>query len=363
MSCKSELLSFLRKKQREIQAVVMPDFFLDRILDLTCEPSQFSPMIESAAKRKGGSIDGIPQTDIRGGNAANTASALAALGVSVTPLVCTNRLGLRQLRFHLKSRRVDLSHVKLVPKASLTTALEFKAENGKTNVMLRDVGSLSDFGPEDLTDRDYQHVEDADYVCLFNWVGTLKHGTRLAESVFKRAKAKGRSKTYFDTADPTPNIAGIPELIDKVLKTLYVDLLSLNENEAITYAGYLKKKPSARRRKENLSDFALESARILAKCLPARIDLHTTNFSATLAKEKEVVVPAFPIKPLRATGAGDAWNAGNIVGDANALSSECRLALANAVSACYLSSPDGLPPTRQRLVRFVENTRFPASIT
>ena len=356
MSYKSELLSFLRKKPREIHVVVMPDFFLDRLIDLNCEPSRLLPMIEAAAKRKGGSIDGIPQTDIRGGNAVNTASALSALGVSVTPLICTNKLGFKQLRFHLKSHRVDLSHVKLVPKASLTTALEFKAENGKTNVMLRDVGSLSDFGPENLTEHDYQLVEDADYVCLFNWVGTLKHGTRLAESVFKRAKAKGRNRTYFDTADPTPNIAGIPELIDRVLKTPYVDVLSLNENEAITYAGYLKKKPSARRRKANLSDFALESARILAKCLPARIDLHTTDFSATLTKEKEVVMPAFSIKPLKATGAGDAWNAGNIVGDANSLSAECRLALANAVSACYLSSPDGLHPTRQRLLRFVGNS-------
>jgi len=356
MSCKSELLSFLRKKPRETQAVVMPDFFLDRLIDLDCKPSQLSSIIDVAARRKGGSIDGIPQTDIRGGNAVNTASALAALDVSVSPLICTNRLGLKQLRFQLKSRRVDLSHVKLFPKASLTTALEFKAENGKTNIMLRDVGSLSDFGPDNLAERDYQLIENADYVCLFNWVGTRKHGTRLAESVFGRVKTSGRGKTYFDTADPTPYTAGIPELVDNVLKTPKVDVLSLNENEAITYAGYLKKDNSARRRKTNLSDLALESARILAKCLPARIDLHTTDFSATLTKEKEVVMPAFSIKPLRATGAGDAWNAGNIVGDANELSAECRLALANAVSAYYLSSPNGLHPTRQKLMRFVKNS-------
>jgi len=356
MAYKSELLSFLRKKPREIQAVVMPDFFLDRLIDLTCEPSQFSPIIEAAAKRKGGSIDGILQTDIRGGNAVNTASALSALGVSVTPLICTNRLGLGQLRFHLKSSHVDLSHVKLLPRASLTTALEFKAENGKTNIMLRDVGSLSDFGPENLAERDYRLIENADYVCLFNWVGTRKHGTSLAESIFSRVKTSGRGKAYFDTADPTPNAVGVLELIDKVLKAPYVDVLSLNENEAITYASYLEKNNSAGRRKTNLSDLALESARILAKCLPARIDLHTTDFSATLTKEKEVVMPAFSIKPLRATGAGDAWNAGNIVGDANSLSAECRLALANAVSACYLSSPDGLHPTRQRLMRFVGNS-------
>jgi sugar/nucleoside kinase (ribokinase family) len=91
--------------------------------------------------------------------------------------------------------------------------------------------------------------------------------------------------------------------------------------------------------------------------LPARIDLHTTAFSATFTNKNEVVVPAFKIKALRATGAGDAWNAGNIIGDGNALSDQCRLTLANAVAACYLSDPEGRHPTRQKLVKFIENSK------
>ena len=71
--------------------------------------------------------------------------------------------------------------------------------------MLRDLGSLAEFGPSDLTEEDYEIIENADYVCLFNWAGTRKHGTALAEAVFRRAKSKGKCKTYFDTADPTPN--------------------------------------------------------------------------------------------------------------------------------------------------------------
>jgi sugar/nucleoside kinase (ribokinase family) len=98
------------------------------------------------------------------------------------------------------------------------------------------------------------------------------------------------------------------------------------------------------------------SARILAEHLSARIDLHTTSFSATFTKDSEVVVPAFKIKALRATGAGDAWNAGNILADSNALSDECRLALANSVSACYLSDPEGVHPTREKLIKFIKNS-------
>jgi sugar/nucleoside kinase (ribokinase family) len=98
----------------------------------------------------------------------------------------------------------------------------------------------------------------------------------------------------------------------------------------------------------------MEAARILAIRLQARIDLHTSVFSATLRGSNEVVVPAFNVKVLRATGAGDAWNAGNLFGDHNGLSDECRLTLANAVSACYLSSEDGVYPSKEKLAAFLK---------
>jgi hypothetical protein len=41
--------------------------------------------------------------------------------------------------------------------------------------------------------------------------------------------------------------------------------------------------------------------------------------------------------------------------DGNHLSSECRLALANAVSACYLSNAEGMNPSQEQLARFIEN--------
>jgi sugar/nucleoside kinase (ribokinase family) len=353
---KDELLSFLKETHKKLDVVVMPDFFLDRLINLNCDAPHFSSMVANVANRKGGSIDGIAQTDIRGGNAINTASALAALEVKVMPIVCTNKLGLQQINFYLKRYRVDTSHIKLSAKASITTALELKTENGKANVMLRDVGSLADFSPSDLTDEDYALIENADYVCLFNWAGTKKFGTELAETVFRRAKTKGKCKAYFDTADPTPNKAKIPELMEKVLKTSQVDILSLNENEAVCYAALLDAEINAKRTRMRFDELAMEAARVLAKHLSARIDLHTTEFSATVTKKHEVVVPAFKVKTLRATGAGDAWNAGNILGDGNALSDECRIALANAVAACYLSDPEGMHPTRQKLVKFIENS-------
>lgn len=355
---KRELLNFLKEKHAKLDAVVMPDFFYDRLISIDYNPEQFSSVITDITLRKGGSIDGVAQMDIRGGNAVNTTSALAALGVNVTPIVCTNKLGLQQMRFYLGKYHTDLSHVKIMKKASLTTALELKTEDRKANVMLRDVGSLANFGPVDLTERDYKLIENADYVCLFNWAGTKKFGTALAKNVFHRVKTEGKGKTYYDTADPTPNKDKIPELMQDVLKTSRVDVLGLNENEAICYAAMLSGEIRGNQKNKRFDELAIEAARVLVKNLLARIDLHTTVFSATFTKKTEVVVPTFKIEALRATGAGDAWNAGNILGDGNAVSDECRLALANAVSAYYLSNLDGDHPTRRKLAKFVENSAF-----
>ncbi len=127
------------------------------------------------------------------------------MGATVTPIVCTSEYGLQQIKYHFRDTPIDTSHIKVHDKASITTALEFKNKNEKTNVMLRDLGALADFGPVDLNESDYTVIENADYTCLFNWAGTLKFGTALAQAVFGRAKTKGKGKTYFDTADPTPN--------------------------------------------------------------------------------------------------------------------------------------------------------------
>jgi sugar/nucleoside kinase (ribokinase family) len=101
-----------------------------------------------------------------------------------------------------------------------------------------------------------------------------------------------------------------------------------------------------------LDELAKECARILAKKLSARVDLHTTTFAGSFARNSEVMVPAFKVSVLRATGAGDAWNAGNIFGDALGLPDSCRLTLANAVAAYYISSPAGEHPALPKLVDF-----------
>jgi hypothetical protein len=100
--CKSELLHFLSQNPKPLNVVVMPDFFMDRIINLNYNVQQFTSALGDVFNRKGGSIDQISQTDLRGGNALNVASALLALSIKVKPIICTSKLGLEQIRFHLR---------------------------------------------------------------------------------------------------------------------------------------------------------------------------------------------------------------------------------------------------------------------
>ena len=332
---------------------MLPDFFFDRIITFGDDITSFSLKISKIAKQKGGNLDGISQEDIKGGNAINTAFALAALEAKVAPIVCVNDEGIKKISSDIKQCNIDLSHLKKIKNPSITSALEFKVKNKKVNIMLRDLGSLANFQSSHLNMKDYEIIQDADYVCLFNWAGTRKYGTQLAQDIFLRVKTNGRGKTYYDTADPNSNAKNISELVNKVLTEDFIDILSLNENEAISYASFFDRKIKGKNETVD-SEVSLNAARILAKKLNARIDLHTSKFSATITKKKEFCVRTFKIKPKKVTGAGDAWNAGNIIADMNSLSDISRLILANALSACYLSDSKNMYPTKKPLIEFIQ---------
>ena len=341
-------------KPRELKVVVMPDLFIDRFVAYQGNSKQFSAAVAKVAERRGGNIHGIKQMESRGGNAANTAAALALLGASVYPVITTDALGLHFLKFYLKPLGVDLSYIKNEGIVGLTTAVEITDGEERVNVMMGDLGSLPAFGPDDLAERDFSLLQQADYVGVFNWAATHKWGTELAETVFRYVKEEGKGKTYFDSGDPTPNKRNIRRLLINVLETRLLDVLSVNENEAFQYANQFDKSVGQLGRKADHNEAAKECARILSRNLKARVDLHTAAFSGSFTSENEVIVPSFSVKSLRSTGAGDSWNAGNIYGDALKLPDSCRLMLANAVAAYYVSSPRAEHPSLLRLIEFCQ---------
>jgi sugar/nucleoside kinase (ribokinase family) len=328
---KEELIIALRM-ERKPKVVVMPHFCVDALLRYDGDHESFMRDFENIATHGGN----IPTMNVlsRGGKAANCASALASIGADVYLIARTNELGYILLE-HLLGRNVDLSHVSKEGELASTVAIELK----EVNVMLSYAGSLSNFGPDCLTGKDEALIRDAEIVCMSDWALNAM-GTELVRHVFHIADGK----TFFDPGDSSFRRENeIKDMMTEVLKSGLVDVLSVNEDEIIRYATEISSVDS-------ISD----AASILKGM--TRVDLHTKDYVSTFSARKDVSVPTFQCQPLRLTGAGDAWDAGDIYGDAIGLDDAQRLMLANAVAAYYISSPQGEHPTRTDLIEFLEET-------
>ncbi|HZD12506.1 MAG TPA: carbohydrate kinase family protein, partial [Candidatus Binatus sp.] len=259
---------------------------------------------------------------------------LGMLGPKTIPILETNPLG--RLLLSEFASYLDLSHVKLDGSLSSTVSLE-PANSGKpVNLMISNTGSLANFGPDRLSDKDRELIQSAEYVCLVSW-NLLDKGTDLAEAVFTLAKDAGKPVTFFDPGDPTPRKADIQDLTERVLTKGLVDILSVNENELLQLAS------TVREEEFEEGEGSLFEAASVFSMLGSRVDLHTPKFSATFVDGQRERCPCLKIIPSKVTGAGDAWNAGDIYAQGIGLSHKERLLFANATAAAYLSKT-GLDP-------------------
>ncbi len=339
--------SLIPEQPPPTHAVLMPDFFLDHFLYYPKTLHQFFEDFSAVFNRGGGEVSGYVQRIAVGGNTVNTSAALASLGVRVTAIVKTSPLGLRVLEELLGPKGVDLSMIHTDGELSLALNIEVE----RVNVMFGDPKGL-DFSFENLEPRELYAVQHADFVGVFNWLYN-RSGTDLAEKVFRYVKTKGVGKTVLDISDPQPRLQDLPDLIDRVLKPSLVDILCLNENEAYLLACQLDE--SLKSSIHMGSEYAALMAKKISENIQSRVDLHTASYSIS-AKDGEVIAyaPSFSVGIKRVTGAGDAWTAGNIVGEALGLDDEHRLYLANAVAALYLSGSEARHPSLGEVKSFVQ---------
>src|SRR2546430_4383851 len=229
----AELKETLMHAKSSFKVVVMPDFYLDYILTYPGKLEDMTASFVEVAQRGGGNLLGWGHTVGRGGNASNVVAQLSKLGCQVVPIIETDELGKTVLQHFLKS--VDLSHVRTTGTLSRTMSFETEHSGRRVNIMVSDPGSLSQFGPEKLTQEDKQLISEADFVCVLNWNQNLK-GTALAEKVFSLAKEEGKAVTFFDPGDPALRTGEIEGLNQRVLTPGLVDVLSVNENELMHLA-------------------------------------------------------------------------------------------------------------------------------
>ncbi|HLE95840.1 MAG TPA: carbohydrate kinase family protein [Candidatus Thermoplasmatota archaeon] len=321
----------------DFHVVALPDFFLDHIV--VAPPwSDATSAMQAVHARGGGNVPGWPQRFAPGGNAANTALAVARLGARSHLVARTDAFGLAYLRETIGPLGVDLKQVRDDGDLAITTALEFGEE--RRNVMLSWAGSVADLRPEHLDDNQLTLVQGSDAVVLANWTANRGGGTELFEHVLK-STGGGRTLAYVDTGDPSARLADVPDLKRRVFAHPDLDVLALNENELRLFSGVPGVEAGrAALRREVAPD--------------ATLDVHTSEASWTAGPHGETSVPAFRVRFVRATGAGDVWNAGNLLGHLLDLAPDERLLLANATAAIYVSGT-GPPPRLADVVAWLRS--------
>jgi len=317
--------------------VVMPHFCVDVFVEVNRNYLNFQKDLKKVVERGGGNIR-ISQKVYRGGKAANLASALSAFGLNTYLIARTDDFGYKMLHSFFKDTNVDISHVSKEGKFSITTALELK----DANIMLSDPGSLEEFGPLMLHDKDVDLIKSADIICISDW-GLNTKGTDLVKFVFEKVKYSGKGKTFFDPGDPSSKgekeEQEITKFLDQVVAQGLVDIFSVNDDELLKFG------------RSNDIAKAIQNLKNIK-----RIDLHTKKSSISYYKEKKAKkIPSVNITPRRLTGAGDSWNAGNILGEIFGVDDDMRLLLANSVAAFYISNTEAKHPSRSELIKFLEN--------
>ena len=338
------------KKLKELSIVgsivVMPDFFVDRIIKLQSKENLFDILTEKA-KLGGGSIRGIPATDVKGGNAVNVAYCLAKLGAKVSLFTIADELGATIIR-QTFSQFGDKVRLRIASgRTGLTTAFEFPHEDTRVNVMVSDIGDNSNFGPERISaEADMAILNNADGVMVLNWASNLR-GTELAQFSFQN------SPSAFHFLDPADIETRKHEFSDSLNKLVGVtDCLSINENECNSLADAL-----GLDRLLGLQ-YTAEEVKAAAKTIAERVgistDIHTRRGAAWSNGKESTFVYTIKVEPKTLTGAGDSWDAGDIVGYLAGLDPQQRLLFANCCASLYVRDPDGEPPTMNKVFELIE---------
>jgi len=332
----------LRKRISDLMVSVLPDFYFDRIVRV---PSfrNLSEQVELKAASGGGNLRGFLQTEVKGGNATNLAYALSSLSVRTSLYCVGNSLTRAALSTPPAGCRVNV----IEGRPGYTMALEFLFKRKPVNVMISDVGDISNFDGRELTRHDITTLRKSDCVALVNWSSNRK-GNELASRVFALNGREDRLN-FIDLADVAGAESRVRALARNILGQGLVDVMSLNENEARIISRTLS--VGRLRRSYDRRD-VIRVSNLLHDSLHVVVDVHTPIGSATSTNQGAAWVGSLGKVSGFVTGAGDVWDAGDIIGHLLGVIPEDRLRFANACAHLYLTSKNARLPTLREVARF-----------
>ncbi|MFN3622004.1 MAG: PfkB family carbohydrate kinase, partial [Nitrososphaerales archaeon] len=242
---------------------------------------------------------------------------------------------------------VDLTHIKADSTLSTSSIIEMNLGGRLVNVMIGEAGGLKDFDSNKFNEEDLKLLEGADYVCVFNWCQN-RFGTELFLHVAEVVSRNGLGYLFLDLGDPSSRVDELKVLCEGLCKVGKIGALSLNENEAYWVGKTLG----------CASEDRSELAAYISKRFECEILLHTPEFSSHNIKGEATTMPTFDAKPQKATGAGDCWNAGYILGSMLNLSYAERIFLANAVAAAHITKSVSERITLDDVVKIVREGKL-----
>ena len=329
--------------------VVMPDFFIDRIIQLKSKEHFFESILQKT-KYGGGSIREFNAVERKGGNAVNVAYALATLGIKVVLFTIADKVGSTFLS-NTFSKFGDIVQLRISNRRhGLTTALEFHSDNDvNENIMLNHLRDIADLGPEIInSDSDLSILNDSSAVVFLNW-GSNNRGSNLLEYVFKNSP--NSSFHFLDPADIDNRKLEFKEML--IQNKDNIDTLSINENECNSLCKVFNFDKNMLYENSNIK--LKKIIEELSTILGIEICLHTRTGSMWSDGNNSFFAKTFETKVVNVTGAGDSWDAGYVFSTIAGLNIKDRLLFANAVGSLYVGNLEAEPPTMEKVVKFLQD--------
>lgn len=329
--------------------VVLPDFFVDRIIKINSKDELFRT-ITNKTTIGGGSIRGINTFDVKGGNAVNVAYCLAIMGLPVTLFTIADNIGGSILRNIFSKFGENVSLQIKNGRQGYTTSFEFHEKEGtNANVMISDVGDNESFGPEMIdAQSDLEIIKSAKGIVLTNWASNFR-GTDLATFLFTNSP---NAFHFLDPADIETRKEEFRHTLRNLNNTL--DVLSINENECTSLIKACNLDSRLSLDFEDIGNVE-HAAKLLSSEFGLEIDLHTRTGGAWSNGDDVQFVKSFDVVPKNLTGSGDCWDAADILGHLLHLDAKERLLFSNAYASLYVGRSDFEPPTINEAVKFAQN--------
>ena len=334
-------ISEFQRRISKLTVAVLPDFYIDVMINPHRTFKDLKKQLQEVYARGGGNIIGTEVKFVPGGNGGNVAKTLAALGVETTFLAQTSEFGIKVLEYFMHPLGINLE---VTSTGSIASSVIFELASGaydKSNIMLSSAGSVASFSSSSLTEEQWNALRKSRVIAITNAQNLELEN--LTEGILQNTPKE--IIVSLDFSDLTPHLSRIDGFRERLLghPIRPPNLVLGNENEF----RLLAKLPKAS---------ITEAGQALSFDFPEIFfALHTATQVYLWHRTHLLATQQCHLVNLQnATGAGDAWHAGFLVGWQVGLSYKDAMAFANAVAGYQLT--EGKVGNVADILRFMKDT-------